>query len=95
MNELNNISNGINFWISSDLIKIILYGDKNFDNVTTFKRITSTIKFIQTTNALTILRIGLFGAAHGCGVQKGPLPKNCQTSYNDKTWHSYTLHKNM
>ena len=27
------------------------------------------------------------------GEQKGPLPKICHTSYNDETWHSYTLSK--
>ena len=49
MNELNNISNAINSLNSTDLIRVILYGDKNFDNVTYFKIITATIKFIKTT----------------------------------------------
>ena len=49
MNELNNISNAINSLNSTDLIRVILYGDKNFDNVTNFKIITATIKFIKTT----------------------------------------------
>ena len=49
MNELNNISNAINPLNSIDLIRVILYGDKNFDNVTNFKIITATIKFIKTT----------------------------------------------
>ena len=39
----------INSLNSTDLIRVILYGDKNFDNVTTFKIITATIKFIKTT----------------------------------------------
>ena len=42
MNELNNISNAINSLNSTDLIRVILYGDKNFDNVTNFKIITET-----------------------------------------------------
>ena len=49
MNELNNISNAINFLNSSDFIRVTLYGDKNFDNVTNFKIITSIIKFIKIT----------------------------------------------
>ena len=49
MNELNIISTAINFLNSTDLIKVILYRDKKFDNVTNFKIITATIKFIKTT----------------------------------------------
>ena len=49
MSELNNINNAINSLNSTDLIRVILYGDKNFDNVTNFKTITATIKFIKTT----------------------------------------------
>ena len=44
--------------------------------------------------------MGISWAAHGWGEgeggggQKGsPLPKICHTSYNDETWHSYTLPK--
>ena len=48
MNEVNNISNEINSLSSTDLFRVILYGDKNFDNVTNFKIITATIKFIKT-----------------------------------------------
>ena len=48
MNELNNISNPINSLNSTDFIRVILYGDKNVDNVTNFKIITATIKFIKT-----------------------------------------------
>ena len=48
MNELNNIDNAINLSNSTDFIIFILYGDKNFDNVASFKIIT-TIKFIKTT----------------------------------------------
>ena len=47
MNELNNISNtSLN---SAYFIRVILYGDKNFDNATNFKMVTATIKFIKTT----------------------------------------------
>ena len=49
MNELSNISNAINSLNSTDLIRAILHGDKNFDNVTNFKIIAATIKFIKTT----------------------------------------------
>ena len=48
MNELSNISNAINYLNSTDFVRVILYGDKNFDNVTNFKIITATIKFIKT-----------------------------------------------
>ena len=47
MNELNNISNAISSLNSTDTLRVILYGDKNF--VTNFKIITATIKFIKTT----------------------------------------------
>ena len=47
MNELN-ISNAINYLNSTDFIRVIFYGDKNFD-VTNFKIITATIKFIKAT----------------------------------------------
>ena len=30
-------------------MRVILYGDKNFDNITNFKTITATTKFIKTT----------------------------------------------
>ena len=49
MNELNNISNAINSLNLTDLIRLILSGDKNVDNVTNFKIITATMKFIKTT----------------------------------------------
>ena len=44
---------------------------------------------------LTLFRIGTYGDAHGWGGgQKSPLPYNLsQISYNDETWHSYTLPK--
>ena len=48
MNELSNISNAINYLNSTDFVRVILNGDKNFDNVTNFKIITATIKFIKT-----------------------------------------------
>ena len=49
MNELSDISSAINSLNSTYFIRVILYGDKNFDNVTHFKIITATIKFIKTT----------------------------------------------
>ena len=48
MNELNSINNALNSLNSTDFIRVILYGDKNFDNVTNFKIITATTKFIKT-----------------------------------------------
>ena len=36
--------------------------------------------------------MGIFGAADGWGGGP-PLSKICHTSYNDETWHSYTLPK--
>ena len=37
--------------------------------------------------ALTLFKMGLFGAVHGCGVKKVSLHKIC----NDETWHTYTF----
>ena len=51
INELNNISNAINYLNSTDSIRVILYGDKNFD-VSNLKKITLTIKFIKTRKCL-------------------------------------------
>ena len=59
MNELNNISNAINSLNSTDLIRVILYGDKNFDNVTNFKIITATINLLKPRNALKKLSFKL------------------------------------
>ena len=43
---------------------------------------------------LTLFTMGLLGAAHGWEwVSKRPRPKISHTSYNDETWHSYTLAK--
>ena len=46
---------------------------------------------------LTLFRMGFFGAADGWrggGIKKAPPPKNLShISYNDETWHSYTLPK--
>ena len=49
INELHNISNAINYLNSTYIIRVILYGDKNFDNVTNFEIIIATIKFNKTT----------------------------------------------
>ena len=45
---------------------------------------------------LTLLRMGYFGASHGWeglgAEQKGHRPQNVShISYNDETWHSFTL----
>ena len=45
MSQLNNI----NYLNSTDFIRVIRYGDKNFDNVSNFKIITATIKLVKTT----------------------------------------------
>ena len=39
--------------------------------------------------------MGFFGAAHGWGGAKRPSPplNLAHISYNDETWHSYTLAK--
>ena len=47
---------------------------------------------------LTLFRMGYFGAAHGWrgegGAKRLPFLKSVtDIYYNDKTWHSYTLHK--
>ena len=47
MNELNNISNALNSLNSTDLFRVIIYGDKSFDIFTNFKKIT--VKFVKTT----------------------------------------------
>ena len=39
MNKLNNISNAINSLNSTDFIRVILYGDKNFDNFLTTDKV--------------------------------------------------------
>ena len=44
--------------------------------------------------ALTLFRMGIFGAAHRLGVKKAPPPYNLShISYNDETWNSYILPK--
>ena len=48
MNKLNNIK-AINYLNSTDFIRVILFGDENFDNVTNFKIITPTIELLKTT----------------------------------------------
>ena len=44
---------------------------------------------------LILFRMGLFGSTHGWWeVQKGSAPYNpSHISYNDETWHRYTLPK--
>ena len=53
MNEVKSIGNAINSFNSTDFIRVILYGDENFD-VTNFKLMIATIKFIKTTKPLRI-----------------------------------------
>ena len=47
MIKLNNISNALNSLNSTDLFRVILYGNKSFDIFTNFKKIT--VKFVKTT----------------------------------------------
>ena len=49
MNELNNISNALNSLNSTDLFRVILYGDKSFNIFANFKKVT--VKFVKTTNS--------------------------------------------
>ena len=44
----------------------------------------------STTHLLTLFRMGFFGAAHGWWGE-GWVAKRPHKSYNDETWHSYTL----
>ena len=37
------------------------------------------LKLSTIVGCLTLFRIRLFGAAHGCGGEKGPFPKTSQT----------------
>ena len=59
MNELNNISNAINSLNSTDLIRVILYGNKHFDNVTNFKITTATSSLLKPRNVLKKLSFKL------------------------------------
>ena len=49
------------------------------------------------TKRLTLFRMGFSGAVHGWGVAKKAPSLKCVThicvTYNDETWHSYTLSK--
>ena len=42
---------------------------------------------------LTLFRMGFLGAAHRWGGFLAPFLKSVIISYNDETWHSYTLPK--
>ena len=48
--------------------------------------------FLEPTDVLTLFRMGNFGAAPGWG---GPPEDLSHISYNDETWHSYTLPKDL
>ena len=47
-------------------------------------------KLVKKYPHLNLFRMGFFGGAHGWGVKQNLL----HISYNDETWHSYTLPKN-
>ena len=49
MNDLNNINTAIDYLNPSNLLRVILYGDKNFNKETNSKIITASIKFIKDT----------------------------------------------
>ena len=49
MNELNSINSKFNTLEPDELIRTILYGDKNFDNYSSFKILTATINFAKQT----------------------------------------------
>ena len=49
MNDLNNINTAIDYLNPSDLLRVILYGDKNFNKETNSKIITASIKFMKDT----------------------------------------------
>ena len=60
--------------------------------------LTITKKTFKKQRPLTLFRMGFFRAAYGCwgggGGRKAPLPKIfSHISYNDETWHGYTLPK--
>ena len=49
MTDLKNISDAIMSVNESDLLHIILYGNKNFGNIMNISILTATIKFIKDT----------------------------------------------
>ena len=60
--------------------------------------LTITKKTFKKQRPLTLFRMGFFRAAYECwgggGGRKAPLPKIfSHISYNDETWHGYTLPK--
>ena len=59
MNELDNISNAINYLNSTDFIWVTLYGDKNFDNVTNFKIMMQLSSLVKPQNVLKNLSLKL------------------------------------
>ena len=59
MNELDNISNAINYLNSTDFIWVTLYGDKNFDNVTNFKIMMQLSSLVKPQNVLKKLSLKL------------------------------------
>ena len=55
-----------------------------------FQSKSGELEYMWLCQLLTLFRLGLFGAAHGWGLKKGPLPKICHTY---PTVHSYNLPK--
>ena len=49
MNELNSKNSKFNTLEPDELVRTILYGDKNFDNDSNLKILTATINFIKQT----------------------------------------------
>ena len=78
----------------------IIFGADNSSSYHTdnLKNDFLTLGFLKTQLLVLILfRIGFFGAADGWGGKgkKTPPPYTLpHISYNDETWHSYTLPKN-
>ena len=54
MNDLNNINTAIASLNSSDLLRVILYGDESFNKETNCKTLAASIKFIKDTKRFEI-----------------------------------------
>ena len=85
-----------NFSCTCD-IKYIAYAQNFEDAITFFLKSALPVCRCTFSPPLNQFRMVLFGAAHGgCGGgrQKGPSSYNLsRKSYNDETWHSYSLPK--
>ena len=49
MSDLNNVNAAIASLNPNDFLRVILYGDKNFNKETNYKILTASIKFIKDT----------------------------------------------